>query len=134
MRHLVIINYDLQMGHRVLRSVTHCQRRPAAKFQFIGLLQTIILASPFGRGAPVRTLGRRGHPLSHGLRRASSPIGRAKGAPAPVQKKSISYPYAEHILSIRLAPRQSLPLMREVDSPSGEDGGRENYPSVSLFG
>ena len=28
----------------------------------------------------------------------------------------------------------SLPLTREVDSPQGEDGGREYYPSVSLFG
>ena len=28
---------------------------------------------------------------------------------------------------------KSLPLMREVDSPQGEDGGRENYPSVTLF-
>ena len=24
--------------------------------------------------------------------------------------------------------------MREVDSPSGEDGGRDNWPSVSLLG
>ena len=36
-------------------------------------------------------------------------------------------------LSNKFAPHQSLPLMREVDSPLGEDGGREYYPSVMLF-
>ena len=56
-------------------------------------------------------------------------------------------------LSNKFAPHQSLPLLRakcratpgcalyarlragvprEVDSPLGEDGGRENYPSVTL--
>ena len=35
-------------------------------------------------------------------------------------------------LSNKFAPHQSLPLMREVDSPLGEDRGRENYPSVTL--
>ena len=33
-------------------------------------------------------------------------------------------------LSNSFAPHRSLPLMREVDSPQGEDGGRDNYPSV----
>ena len=33
-------------------------------------------------------------------------------------------------LSDCFTPHQSLPLMREVDSPQGEDGGRDNYPSV----
>lgn len=28
------------------------------------------------------------------------------------------------------ASHPSLPLMREVDSPLGEDGGRDDYPSV----
>ena len=32
-------------------------------------------------------------------------------------------------LSNSFAPHRSLPLMREVDSPHGEDGGRDNYPS-----
>ena len=30
---------------------------------------------------------------------------------------------------LRTAPKP-LPLMREVDSPQGEDGGRDRYPSV----
>ena len=32
-------------------------------------------------------------------------------------------------MSYSFAQYQSLPLMREVDSPQGEDGGRDNYPS-----
>ena len=31
----------------------------------------------------------------------------------------------------KFTPFQSLPLMWEVDSPLGEDGGRESYPSVT---
>ena len=42
-----------------------------------------------------------------------------------------SYSYLTYWhLSNGFAPHPSLPLMREVDSPQGEDGGRENYPSV----
>ena len=32
----------------------------------------------------------------------------------------------------KFTPFPSLPLMREVDSSLGEDGGRESYPSVTL--